>query len=46
LGGLVAVAGLLPKALANPDRKTAAPAAPALTLRPESRAVARKDGTL
>jgi hypothetical protein len=43
LGGLIAATGLLPKALANSDTNASAPAAPAFQLRPEQRAVARKE---
>jgi hypothetical protein len=45
LGGLIAAAGLLPKALANSETKASAPAAPAFQLRSEQRAVARKEGS-
>ena len=46
LGGAIAAAGILPKVLAKSDKGAAAPAAPALTLRPEQRAVARKAESL
>ena len=45
LGGLVAAAGLLPKAFANSEPKAAAPATPSLAVRTDERAVARKEGT-
>lgn len=47
LGGLVAAVGILPKVLAKPETRAAAPELPAsVTLRPEQRAVARQEGSL
>jgi len=45
LAGLIAAAGLLPKALASSEPKAAAPAEPKLQLRTDERSVARQEGT-
>jgi hypothetical protein len=46
LGALIAAVGVLPKVFAKSESGAAAPAAPALALRPETRAVARKEGSV
>lgn len=47
LGGLILAAGIVPKILAKPAPAPAsAAAAPSIPLRPESRAIARREGSL
>ena len=49
LGGLIAAAGILPKVFARSDKGAKAPEAPAavaVKLRPEQRAVARDENSL
>jgi hypothetical protein len=49
LGGFIAAIGILPKAFAKSEKGAVAPAAPdltALNLRPEQRAVARREHSL
>ncbi len=46
LGGLIAAIGILPKVLAKPETRAAAPTVPtAIALRPEQRAVPRQEGS-
>ena len=46
LGGMVAAVGLVPGLMTKLGANPAAPAAAPVTLRPETRAVARKEGSL
>jgi hypothetical protein len=43
---LIATAGILPKVFAKSDKGATAPSAPAVALQPETRAVARKEGSV
>lgn len=45
LGGLIATVGILPPLLAKSEKGAAAPALPPIALRPEQRAIARKEGS-
>jgi hypothetical protein len=45
LGGLLAATGLAPALLAKNATKTELPTAAPVTIRPEQRAIARKDGS-
>ncbi|MBI5426079.1 MAG: hypothetical protein HZA32_18555 [Opitutae bacterium] len=46
MGGLIAAIGILPKVLAKPETRAAAPTVPtAIALRPEQRAVPRQEGS-
>ncbi len=46
LGGLIAAVGILPKVFAKSESGAVAPEAPAIALKPEPRAVARKEGSV